>query len=327
MPCGPYRGENACLAINTNVTIQQLHPSSIAAKCCWASQCFICNILFFLVLRMTMSFISSILLSFLWFIIVVTAQKRLEYSLCLNNTGFYTTKSNYEANLNTLLSDLTSNTKIDCGFYNISYGQNSDKVSGIGLCRGDIKPDACRGCLHNATIILPQVCPFNKEAWGGYDECILHYSNLQRLHFEDSDGTIYMWNTGNTTAPWDQYEPVLRQLLERLKSEAASGDSLRKFAAAHTEGPDFQTIFAVSQCTPDLSKQDCEDCLTAAISGISSCCTNKIGGRVIKPSCNLRYELYPFYDAAVETPASPPQALSLASPPQALSSQGLYLSC
>ena len=195
---------------------------------------------------MAMSFISFRLLSFICLIVIVTAQPPLGYKLCINNTGSYTTNSTYKTNLDTLLSNLTSNTQIDYGFYNISYGQNSDKVSAIGLCRGDIKPDACRSRLNNATINLPEDCPIHKEAWGGYDECILRYSNRQILHSNDSNNSVYTWNLRNITGPWDQYEPVLRQLLQRLKSIAASGDSLRKFAAANATGPDSNYICCYS---------------------------------------------------------------------------------
>jgi hypothetical protein len=103
------------------------------------------------------------------------AQPEFRYQLCLEN-GNYTSNSTYNANLNNLLSSLSSNTQIDYGFYNVSYGQNPDKVYAIGLCRGDVKPDMCRSCLNNATNLLPLVCPNKKDAIGGYDECMLRYS-------------------------------------------------------------------------------------------------------------------------------------------------------
>ena len=207
-----------------------------------------------------MSFISLRLLLFLCSIATVATQRQLDYHPCVVGS-YYTTGSTYKINLDTLLSNLTSNTKIDYGFYNISHGESPDKVSAIGLCRGDIKPDACRSCLNNATINLPEDCPIHKDAWVGYDECILRHSSRQILHFEDYVNSVYLWNLKNITGPWDQYEPVLRQLLQGLKSIAASGDSLRKFVAANATGPDSQTIYAVTQCTPDLFKQDCDDCL------------------------------------------------------------------
>jgi hypothetical protein len=76
----------------------------------------------------------------------------------------------------------------------------------------------------------------------------------------------------------------------------------------------FETIYGLVQCTPDLSLQDCNRCLDAAISEIPSCCINKIGDRVVKPSCIIRYESYLFYDppsVVDQDEPSPPQGIYL----------------
>jgi hypothetical protein len=55
-------------------------------------------------------------------------------------------------------------------------------------------------------------------------------------------------------------------------------------------------------------------CLEDAIVEIPKCCNNKLGGRVVKPSCNIRYESYLFYDPplVVDTnEISPPQGTYL----------------
>ena len=94
-----------------------------------------------------MAMVSSRLLFFLSAILILIVQALawppFLYHSCLN-TGNHTNNSTYETNLNQLLSSLYSNTEIDYGFYNSSYGQNSDDVYAIGLCRGDVKPDVCR---------------------------------------------------------------------------------------------------------------------------------------------------------------------------------------
>ncbi|RZC50731.1 hypothetical protein C5167_019168 [Papaver somniferum] len=48
-----------------------------------------------------------------------------------------------------------------------------------------------------------------------------------------------------------------------------------------------------------------------AVGNISDCCYGRKGGIVLRPSCNIRYESYPFYDYKQETnpghlPSSPP---------------------
>jgi len=64
------------------------------------------------------------------------------------------------------------------------------------------------------------------------------------------------------------------------------------------------------QCTPDISYLDCNQCLDQAIASLPSCCENKIGGRVIRPSCILRYESYRFYEFNALPRLPPPTSLS-----------------
>jgi len=239
--------------------------------------------------------------SFLLFIIIIVSQAQgqpefLRYA-CLNDKGNYTANSTYQNNLNTLLSNLTSNEQINYGFYNFSYGQNTDKVNAIGLCRGDVKPDACRSCLNNSRVLLTKLCPNQKEAIGWYDNCMLRYSNQSIFGVVEGSPKFYMWNPNNVTDE-KVFNRVLGNLMRKLKEIAASGDSRLKFATdnATDVNLNFQTIYGLVQCTPDLSKQDCNDCLEFAISEIPICCNNKIGGRALKPSCNIRYEVYRFSD-------------------------------
>ena len=87
-------------------------------------------------------------LLFLSAICLFIAQPNFENNFVCSDKGNYTSNSTYKANLNHLLSTLTSNTQIDYGFYNSSYGQDPDKVYAIGLCRGDVNSDECRSCLN-----------------------------------------------------------------------------------------------------------------------------------------------------------------------------------
>ncbi|XP_039685907.1 cysteine-rich receptor-like protein kinase 29 isoform X3 [Medicago truncatula] len=252
-----------------------------------------------------MTIVSSKLLfsfySFLLFIIIIVSQAQgqpdfVRYS-CLNNNGNYTANSTYQNNLNTLLSNLTSNTQINYGFYNFSYGQNTDKVNAIGLCRGDVKPDVCRSRLNDSRVLLTKLCPNQKEAIGWYEDYMLRYSNQSIFGILEWSPKFYMSNPNNVTEV-DPFNRVLGNLMRKLREIAASSDSRLKFAAdnATDVNLNFQTIYGLVQCTPDLSEQDCNDCLEFAISEIPIYCYNKIGCRVVKPSCNIRYEVYRFSD-------------------------------
>ncbi|ESW15166.1 hypothetical protein PHAVU_007G049700 [Phaseolus vulgaris] len=236
------------------------------------------------------------------FIAISQTSAQYNYVSCDNNKGNYTAESTYQTNLNTLLSNLTSNTQINYGFYNFSYGQNSDEVNAIGLCRGDVMPDECRSCLNDARDNLTQLCPNQKEAILYHDKCMLRYSNRSIFGLMETKPSYYMYNTNNATEVY-QFNQVLSSLMRILTGIAASGDSRRKYAAASAGASNFQTIYGAVQCTPDLSRQECFHCLFGAIAEIP---TGKIGGRVGRPSCNIRYENYTFYDEPAYAPAPSP---------------------
>ncbi|KAF3451641.1 hypothetical protein FNV43_RR07736 [Rhamnella rubrinervis] len=223
---------------------------------------------------------------------------------CENKQGNYTINSTYQANLNRLLSSLPSNTDNNYGFYNSSYGQNSDQVYAVGLCRGDIRPDAYRSCLNYSTNSITKRCSNQKDAIEWYDECMLRYSHRSIFGIMETSPYIYLVSSNNITSNVDGFNEELMNLFYKLRKYAA-GNAL--FA------PNFQTIYALVQCTPDLSKIECENCLGDAFSAISQCCIGKRGGQAIYPSCKIRYELNQFYgstedDIGVPPPSSPPNS-------------------
>ncbi|XP_045786994.1 cysteine-rich receptor-like protein kinase 10 [Trifolium pratense] len=261
--------------------------------------------------------------SFLLLLIIIVSQTNGQpdflYNFCINDKGNYTANSTYQNNLNILLSNLSSNTQINYGFYNFSYGQNNDKVNAIGLCRGDVKPDVCRNCLNDSRVLLTRLCPNQKEAIGWYEDCMLRYSNRSIFDIMEVSPAFYLPNNNNATDA-DQFTQVLGNLMKKLKDKVASSDNSRfKYATDNETGVNlnFQTIYGLVQCTPDLSLQECNRCLDVAISEIPSCCNNKVGARLVTPSCKIRFETYLFYDPPliVDDPdgTSPPQEKSKSS--------------
>ena len=237
-------------------------------------------------------------------------QRYFLYHQCSDN-GNYTSNSSYKANLNQLLSSLSSNSEINYGFYNFSYGKSPDQVYSLGLCRGDVNPDICRSCLKNATNLLTLFCPNQKEAIGWFDYCMLRYSFRDIFGIMEDSPAFFMRNVDNVSANYDQFRQDLTTLLDSQIGQAAAGGSLRKFAAGNTTAPNSQTLYSLAQCTPDLSAQVCGDCLNGAMEFLPYCCDGRKGGRVVRPSCNLRYEVYHFYNATADNASSP----SLSPPP------------
>ncbi|TKY65620.1 Cysteine-rich receptor protein kinase 25 [Spatholobus suberectus] len=76
-----------------------------------------------------------------------------------------------------------------------------------------------------------------------------------------------------------------------------TGDSVERYRTGSLKLNDDQTLYILGQCTLDLSSNDCGGCLSDVIgSAIPWARLGSVGGRVLYPSCNLRFELFPFYD-------------------------------
>ncbi|KAI4295817.1 hypothetical protein L6164_035820 [Bauhinia variegata] len=229
-------------------------------------------------------------------------------SYCDGAEGFYTNHSTYNNNLNILLAKLPSNTQIDYGFYNLSYGKSPNQIYATGLCRGDVKPNNCLKCLDDAGKILRKQCPNQKKATGYDNKCTLRYSPSPIFGILELDSSSYYMCNQNDTTKVEQFDQLLSNLIKNLTSIAASGDSRHKYAEASTTGPTSETIYANAQCSPELSKEHCSECLNTAFPGIFAFCEGKRGGRFLGPSCNFRYEFYRFYGPKAE---EPPQAAPL----------------
>ncbi|KAI3698080.1 hypothetical protein L6452_31192 [Arctium lappa] len=250
----------------------------------------------------------------------IKAQPEYLYYFCRNDST-YTPNSRYARNLYTTISSLP-NTNTGYGFYNFSVAQGPDTANAISLCRGDVEPGMCRSCLNDSVVQLRQVCPNQREAIVYYDNCLLRYSNATILGNNDMDkDVVYMWNNNNASNK-AQFNADLRLLMNQLRSKAAAGGSLLKFATANTSGPDFSTIYGLAQCVPFLSEQQWNTCLESAINQIPSCCDGKLGGRVLTANCNFRFEIYQFANTTSVLPPPPSPPSPPPSPPPVLPTPG-----
>ncbi|WRX26157.1 Serine-threonine/tyrosine-protein kinase [Theobroma cacao] len=255
----------------------------------------------------------------LFFATLTLGADPLFQSDCANSAGNYTANSTYQTNLDSIFSQVTSLTEFNYGFYNLSAGQNPNKVNAIALCRGDRNQDECNSCLNDTVSELRQRCPLSKEVVGWSEFCTLRYANRNILgEMEISPGSC-LRNTQNVTNA-NQFNQALSDLLNNLSSLAAAAGPLRKYAAGNSEVGLFQTVYALVQCTPDLSEEECDECLNVAKEGIGSCCEGKMGCRVLRPSCFLRFESSQFYQTPVPLPSPPPSPTS--SPPPSTGEKG-----
>lgn len=126
----------------------------------------------------------------------------------------------------------------------------------------------------------------------------------------ESSPSPILYNTGNVTDA-TRFMDLLGKTLNDAATRASAGGSEKKVAVAEASFTSLQKLYALAQCTPDLTASDCGTCLQFGIANLPQ---GKQGGRLLTPSCNVRYEFYPFYNSTVlQAPVSPPPAPS--SPP------------
>ncbi|GLT27487.1 hypothetical protein SLA2020_024810 [Shorea laevis] len=223
---------------------------------------------------------SILILLFSVFLINVSFAADQYFQFDCANNGNFTANSTYGTNLDSLFSQLNSDEVFNYGFYNMSIGESPDQVNAIGLCRGDRKEDTCRTCLNDTISELQQRCPNYKEAIGWSENCTLHYSSQAIYGVMETD-PFRILGSGNVSDVNAFNQPGIKFLVE---------------------------IYALVQCTPDLSQSECSDCLATAIGRIESFSIASTGCRILQPSCNLRYETSPFFEAVddIPQPSSPP---------------------
>ncbi|KAJ4912959.1 putative cysteine-rich receptor-like protein kinase 23 [Raphanus sativus] len=216
-----------------------------------------------------------------------------------SNTTTYSRNSAYFTNLITLLTSLSSGASISNGFQNATTGQAPDRVTGLYLCRGDVSPEFCGSCVAFATSDTFTRCPNEKEVTLYYDECVLRYSNRNILSTLNTDGGIIL--TSNLTVPSNQQIGFRDLVLSTMNQAAtAASNSSHKSYVRKAKFTALQTLYGLVQCTPDLTSQDCLNCLNLTINQLP---TENTGARVNVPSCSSRYESYMFYnESAFQTP-------------------------
>ncbi|XP_047975952.1 cysteine-rich receptor-like protein kinase 6 [Salvia hispanica] len=205
----------------------------------------------------------------------------------------YTTKGTYSTNLNSLISSFPPNIQHN-GFYNGTAGQAPDRAYATALCRTDFQLEECRTCLREASPELLRLCPNRRQGILYNDACTLRYSDESLADGAGADSDFISVRNVNTVKSPDEFNRELRELLKDLRGEAVAGGPLMKIAAGNVTAVDFQIIFVLVQCAPDLSPFGCENCLISSEQQL--CCDNSTEMVVYMPACHLKYSLSSFYN-------------------------------
>ena len=133
-------------------------------------------------------FFYSLLLSLAIPTLTLSADNDVYYvHKCNETNGNYTENSTYQANLNRIVSQFSSLTEFNYGFFNLSAGESPNKVNSIVLCRADRNQDQCNSCLNYTATELERLCPSNKEATAWSEFCLVRYANRDMYGLLEND--------------------------------------------------------------------------------------------------------------------------------------------
>ncbi|KAI3868631.1 hypothetical protein MKX03_013141 [Papaver bracteatum] len=215
------------------------------------------------------------------------------YHICFGKQNY---SSSYGKNLQDLLHQIPFYVT-NFGFRLESRGQGEDHVNVLGLCRGDQQNIECNSCIVPATSEILKLCPYNKGAVIWYDNCSIKYSDEDFFGKIDYTNKVYLSSVNKVSDP-NVFNKKTRELITSL-SEKAVDPRVKLFATGEMAlggNNSGEKLYGLVQCTQDLSSTDCKKCLDDAVSDLPNCCNGTRCGRVIGGSCNIRYELYPFYN-------------------------------
>ncbi|KAM3749432.1 hypothetical protein ACB098_05G184900 [Castanea mollissima] len=206
--------------------------------------------------------------------IISEAAPAYQYHYCSNET--FTPNSTYQSNLNLVFSSLSSNSSIESGFYNITVGQNSSNntIYSLFLCRGDVTTEVCQVCVATAAKnLVQQYCPRGRWVVIWYDECMLRYSERNFFIIMDDQLLATMFDDSVTRA---QNAPL----------------GAKMFATKEAKFSSSLTVHSL--------------CLRGEIVYLPTSCSGKQLARGLYPSCNVRYDMHPFYRIIPSPPLPPP---------------------
>ncbi|KAL4291035.1 hypothetical protein GQ457_14G006910 [Hibiscus cannabinus] len=238
------------------------------------------------------SFVHLLLLAAFAFLLQTTFGADPLLHIC-SDTGNFSAYDPYEANLRHLTGYLSIQAP-PSGFGLGSIGQNPNQAHGLALCRGDVSSQDCKTCVVEAGSEIRKRCPFDKVAIIWYDDCLFKYSNVEFFGQIDNRNMFAMYNSNNVSDP-EVFNAKTRGLLSQLANEAYANPKM--YAIGEMELYGSEKLYGLTQCTRDLSNDECRKCLDGVIGELPSCCDGKEGGRVVGGSCNIRYEIYPFINA------------------------------
>nr|KYP32785.1 Cysteine-rich receptor-like protein kinase 11 [Cajanus cajan] len=161
------------------------------------------------------------------------------------------------------------------------------------MCNGYIEKLKCGKCVKESIETLKSKCVNRNEKKGVIwtHECMVRYSNRFFFNTKEERPSFCEKKSEDYEGQLDGFNKVLSSLTEDLLtkiSKAPNGSN--KFSVNKVTISEDKHLFGFAQCIPNLSMDNCKKCLRQAMDFLQTCARGKIGGRVLYPSCILRYD-------------------------------------
>lgn len=232
---------------------------------------------------------------------------------CDDTAGNFTINDTYGKNRDLILASLPSNVSVNGGFFNTTIGQEPEKVYALGLCRGDYTQGHCYSCISSSIRDLKGKCPNQKQAIYIYKEgeCLVRYADHSFFGILDQVYDDAQYDGDNLKLNSTKFDAVWKSLMGGVVRNASMGTSRLKYATGEADFSAYQKIYALMQCTPDLSQKDCNTCLNNSVGEYERCClpwTER--GYIMRSSCLFRWDLNRFYVSINATASLSPPSTS-----------------
>ncbi|XP_056690854.1 cysteine-rich receptor-like protein kinase 25 [Spinacia oleracea] len=135
-----------------------------------------------------------------------------------------------------------------------------------------------------------------------FEECIFRYANrpifsLMELEPSHTDCGISLLDDGG------EMNRMVEPIFKRLIKEATSKNSSLYFAVGEGTYFKYQRLYCLVQCTPDISREQCRECLMEGYIYIIDCSDfSLLAGIYSGPNCHMRYNVTPFYNVSSSLP-------------------------
>uniref|UniRef100_A0A0D9VSJ0 Gnk2-homologous domain-containing protein n=1 Tax=Leersia perrieri TaxID=77586 RepID=A0A0D9VSJ0_9ORYZ len=229
--------------------------------------------------------------------LVLVSLALLPLTMAMDSIGNYCSgnslagNSKAVASINSVLTDLVAKGSTG-GFATSSAGKGNTVIYGLAQCRGDVSASDCQACLADAANQILS-CNYQSDSRIWYDDCFMRYENANFVGQTDTDVGVILVNT-QTMDNAKAFQKSVGKATGKATAQAATAGSGGLGRAKEQYTP-FVNVYALAQCTRDLSPLACAQCLSTAVSRFGQYCGAQQGCQLNYSSCRVRYEIYPFY--------------------------------